>query len=187
MPGWCWPRTARDEVAGVLAYEISRHPAARAARRERAQPRQPADPATSHAGRDRRRPAGRQHLRRRRHPGRGAPVASACCSSGRSTTPCDNRSQADRIGIRTLANAGFDPEAMADFFETPAVGGRINQGDERSHARLPADPPDHLTRISEARTRRQMKKTPRRPPAAASPAIRAAGRVAPRPRARAAA
>ena len=29
-----------------------------------------------------------------------------------------NESEADRIGIRTLANAGFDPHGMAKFFET---------------------------------------------------------------------
>ncbi|MEZ5439062.1 MAG: hypothetical protein R3F12_12035 [Lysobacteraceae bacterium] len=26
--------------------------------------------------------------------------------------------EADRVGIRTLARAGFDPMAMADFFQT---------------------------------------------------------------------
>ncbi|QIL21036.1 M48 family metalloprotease [Thermomonas sp. HDW16] len=66
----------------------------------------------------------------------------------------DNEAEADRVGIRTLANAGFDPEAMADFFQTLQSVVRMNQGDERSRT------PDYLqthpvtlTRISEARER----------------------------------
>ena len=30
----------------------------------------------------------------------------------------DNESEADRLGIRNLARSGYDPEAMADFFQT---------------------------------------------------------------------
>ena len=44
----------------------------------------------------------------------------------------DNESEADRVGIRTLARAGYDPEAMADFFQTLQSVVRLNQGDERS-------------------------------------------------------
>lgn len=66
----------------------------------------------------------------------------------------DNESEADRVGIRTLAHGGFDPEAMAEFFETLQSMVRMNQGDERS--RVPGYLQTHpitLTRISEARER----------------------------------
>ena len=66
----------------------------------------------------------------------------------------DNESEADRVGIRTLAHGGFDPEAMAEFFETLQSMVRMNQGDERS--RVPGYLQTHpitLSRISEARER----------------------------------
>ena len=66
----------------------------------------------------------------------------------------DNEAEADRVGIRTLANAGYDPRGMADFFQTLQSVVRINQGDERS--RVPSYLQTHpvtLTRISEARER----------------------------------
>jgi len=66
----------------------------------------------------------------------------------------DNEAEADRVGIRTLANGGYDPEAMAEFFETLQSVVRMNQGDERS--RTPGYLQTHpitLTRISEARER----------------------------------
>ncbi|MFL6591224.1 MAG: M48 family metalloprotease [Luteimonas sp.] len=66
----------------------------------------------------------------------------------------DNEAEADRIGIRTLARSGYDPKAMADFFEKLQVVVRTNQGGERERT------PDYLqthpvttTRISEARQR----------------------------------
>src|SRR6478672_1456385 len=65
-----------------------------------------------------------------------------------------NEAEADRIGIRTLARSGYDPEAMADFFEKLQVVIRSNQGGERERT------PDYLQthpvttmRISEARER----------------------------------
>jgi predicted Zn-dependent protease len=65
-----------------------------------------------------------------------------------------NESEADRIGIRTLARSGYDPEAMADFFVKLQTVIRSNQGGERERT------PDYLqthpvttTRISEARER----------------------------------
>ena len=66
----------------------------------------------------------------------------------------DNEAEADRVGIRTLANGGFAPEAMAEFFETLQAVVRVNQGDERS--RVPGYLQTHpvtLSRISEARER----------------------------------
>jgi len=66
----------------------------------------------------------------------------------------DNEAEADRIGIRTLAHAGYDPEAMADFFQTLQSVVRMNQGDERSA--VPGYLQTHpltLARISEARER----------------------------------
>ena len=65
-----------------------------------------------------------------------------------------NESEADRIGIRTLARTGYDPKAMADFFVKLQAVVRSNQGGERERT------PDYLqthpvttTRISEARQR----------------------------------
>jgi predicted Zn-dependent protease len=66
----------------------------------------------------------------------------------------DNEAEADRVGIRTLSQGGFDPEAMADFFEVLQSMVRMNQGDERS--RVPGYLQTHpvtLSRISEARER----------------------------------
>jgi predicted Zn-dependent protease len=71
-----------------------------------------------------------------------------------------NEAEADRIGIRTLARSGYDPEAMADFFEKLQMVVRSNQGGERERT------PDYLQthpvttmRISEARERaRQLAK-----------------------------
>ncbi|MEO7259037.1 MAG: M48 family metalloprotease [Luteimonas sp.] len=65
-----------------------------------------------------------------------------------------NESEADRIGIRTLARSGYDPKAMAEFFEKLQTVIRSNQGGERERT------PDYLqthpvtiTRISEAKQR----------------------------------
>lgn len=65
-----------------------------------------------------------------------------------------NESEADRLGIRTLARAGFDPEGMATMFERMQAASRTNQGGERE--RLPdylSTHPVTTTRISEARQR----------------------------------
>src|SRR6476646_7209464 len=66
----------------------------------------------------------------------------------------DNEAQADRIGIRTLARSGYDPAAMANFFEKLQSIVRANQGTERERT------PDYLqthpvttSRISESRER----------------------------------
>ncbi|QNN69101.1 M48 family metalloprotease [Thermomonas carbonis] len=66
----------------------------------------------------------------------------------------DNEAEADRVGIRNLSRSGYDPEAMADFFQTLQSVVRMNQGDER--ARVPSYLQTHpvtLTRVSEARER----------------------------------
>lgn len=66
----------------------------------------------------------------------------------------DNEAEADRIGIRTLAHAGYNPTAMADFFQTLQNYVQMNQGDVR--AELPEYLQTHpltLSRISEARER----------------------------------
>ena len=64
----------------------------------------------------------------------------------------DNEAEADRVGIRNLSRGGYDPEAMADFFQTLQATVRMNQGDER--AKVPSYLQTHpvtLTRVSEAR------------------------------------
>src|SRR5690606_4522928 len=48
-----------------------------------------------------------------------------------------NESEADRIGIRTLARSGYDPGAMASLFERMHAVYRTNQGGARE--RLPDD------------------------------------------------
>jgi len=65
-----------------------------------------------------------------------------------------NEAEADRIGIRTMGRAGYDPAAMADFFVKLQSVIRANQGTERERT------PDYLqthpvttSRISEARER----------------------------------
>ncbi|MDO4709342.1 MAG: M48 family metalloprotease [Pseudomonadota bacterium] len=65
-----------------------------------------------------------------------------------------NESEADRLGIRTLARSGYDPAAMAAFFERMQASSRANQGSEESRL------PDYLrthpvtsTRIAEAKER----------------------------------
>ena len=74
-----------------------------------------------------------------------------------------SEAEADRIGIRTLWRAGYDPEAMADFFEKLQAVVRTNQGGERERT------PDYLqthpvttSRISESRERaRQLAAQPK--------------------------
>lgn len=65
-----------------------------------------------------------------------------------------NESEADRIGIRTLARSGYDPGAMASMFERMHAVSRTNQGGERE--RLPDYLKTHpvtTVRISEAKDR----------------------------------
>lgn len=65
-----------------------------------------------------------------------------------------NESEADRLGIRTLARAGYDVSGMASMFERMQAMSRTNQGGDRE--RLPdylRTHPVTTTRISEARQR----------------------------------
>lgn len=65
-----------------------------------------------------------------------------------------NESEADRVGIQSLARAGFDPVGMADFF------GRLHARSRTNSASLYGETPDYLrthpvttTRITEAKER----------------------------------
>jgi beta-barrel assembly-enhancing protease len=71
-----------------------------------------------------------------------------------------NESEADRIGIQTLARGGYDPEAMAGFFERMLTAGRGNSGGYQTPDFLRTHPVT-TTRISEARQRvGQVQRTP---------------------------
>jgi predicted Zn-dependent protease len=64
----------------------------------------------------------------------------------------DNEAEADRIGIRTLARAGYDPTAMADFFERLQSVVRSTESRESTPDYLQTHPVT-TSRISEARDR----------------------------------
>ncbi|KFA10333.1 M48 family metalloprotease [Xanthomonas vasicola] len=69
-----------------------------------------------------------------------------------------NESEADRLGIRTLARSGYDVDAMAGFFERMSVAMRANEGGYSAPDFLQTHPVT-VTRISEAKARaEQMKK-----------------------------
>ncbi|EKQ59914.1 Zn-dependent protease [Xanthomonas citri pv. malvacearum str. GSPB2388] len=69
-----------------------------------------------------------------------------------------NESEADRLGIRTLARSGYDVDAMAGFFERMSVAMRANEGGYSAPDFLQTHPVT-VTRISEAKSRaEQMKK-----------------------------
>ncbi len=69
-----------------------------------------------------------------------------------------NESEADRLGIRTLARSGYDVDAMAGFFERMSAAMRGNQGGYSVPDFLMTHPVT-TTRISEAKSRaEQMKK-----------------------------
>jgi predicted Zn-dependent protease len=63
-----------------------------------------------------------------------------------------NESEADRVGIQTLARAGYDPIGMANFFERMERLGRGNSGGYNLPDYLRSHPVT-TTRISEARDR----------------------------------
>jgi beta-barrel assembly-enhancing protease len=69
-----------------------------------------------------------------------------------------NESEADRLGIRTLARSGYDVDAMAGFFERMSLAMRGNEGGYSAPDYLQTHPVT-TTRISEAKARaEQMKK-----------------------------
>ncbi|KRG43502.1 peptidase [Stenotrophomonas pictorum JCM 9942] len=69
-----------------------------------------------------------------------------------------NESEADRLGIRTLAHSGYDVDAMAGFFERMSAAMRGNEGGYSTPDFLRTHPVN-ITRISEAKSRaEQMKK-----------------------------
>ncbi|MCL7714423.1 M48 family metalloprotease [Stenotrophomonas mori] len=69
-----------------------------------------------------------------------------------------NESEADRLGIRTLARSGYDVDAMAGFFERMSAAMRGNEGGYSTPDFLRTHPVT-VTRISEAKARaEQMKK-----------------------------
>lgn len=61
-----------------------------------------------------------------------------------------NESEADRVGIQTLARAGYDPDGMADFFERMQRANRGNSGGYQLPEYLRTHPVT-TTRISETR------------------------------------
>ena len=66
-----------------------------------------------------------------------------------------DESEADRVGINTLAKAGFDPDAMANFFER--MQRALRPGfDENDVPALLMDHPVTTTRISEAKARAEV-------------------------------
>lgn len=79
-----------------------------------------------------------------------------------------NESEADRIGLQTLARAGYDPHGMADFFERMQRANRGNAGGYQVPEYLRTHPVT-TTRISETRQRAaRLAEAP--PPPAAAPA-----------------
>lgn len=60
--------------------------------------------------------------------------------------------EADRVGIQTMSNAGFEPEAMADFFGRMQDTLRVGQGEESLPALLQSHPVT-LARISDAKAK----------------------------------
>jgi predicted Zn-dependent protease len=61
--------------------------------------------------------------------------------------------EADRAGIQTLANAGFDPNAMATFFERMQDTLRAGSGGDHDVPELLQTHPVTLSRISDAKSR----------------------------------
>lgn len=61
--------------------------------------------------------------------------------------------EADRAGIQTLANAGYDPNAMAAFFERMQDTLRAGSGGDRDVPELLQTHPVTLSRISDAKSR----------------------------------
>ena len=87
-----------------------------------------------------------------------------------------NESEADRVGIQTLARAGYAPDGMADFFERMQRTTRGNSGGYQLPEYLRSHPVT-TTRISETRQRAQQLRQSR--PAASTPVRSAANPLLP--------
>lgn len=87
-----------------------------------------------------------------------------------------NESEADRVGIQTLARAGYAPDGMADFFERMQRTTRGNSGGYQLPEYLRSHPVT-TTRISETRQRAQQLTQSR--PAASTPVRSAANPLLP--------
>jgi predicted Zn-dependent protease len=61
--------------------------------------------------------------------------------------------EADRAGILTLSNAGYDPNAMANFFERMQDTMRVGSGGDRDVPEFLQTHPVTLSRISDAKSR----------------------------------
>ncbi|MCE7032493.1 M48 family metalloprotease [Lysobacter sp. GX 14042] len=64
-----------------------------------------------------------------------------------------NEHEADRVGIRTLSRAGYDPHAMADFFVTMQALSRVNAAGAYEFPDYLRTHPVTTTRISETKAR----------------------------------
>jgi predicted Zn-dependent protease len=73
-----------------------------------------------------------------------------------------NEAEADRVGIRILARSGYDPEAMASFFEQLQSVVRSSEGRESTPDYLQTHPVT-TSRISEARDRARQIAASQRP------------------------
>ncbi|MBB3228732.1 putative Zn-dependent protease [Luteibacter sp. Sphag1AF] len=69
-----------------------------------------------------------------------------------------DETEADRVGIQTLANSGYDPEAMASFFGRMQDTMRTGAGEEAVPELLQTHPVT-LTRISDAKARARVLET----------------------------
>ena len=142
---------SEDEVAGVLAHEIShvtQHHVLRAA--ERAQKDQiplllaelGMVVAAQHA----------QSLDSNNALGAAVISMQALALQRRINYSRDNEAEADRVGMQTLYRSGYDVNGMANFFERMAAATRGDSGGYKMPAYL-QDHPVTAVRISEARDR----------------------------------
>ncbi len=88
-----------------------------------------------------------------------------------------NESEADRLGIRTLARSGYDVDAMAGFFERMSLAMRGNRGGYSAPDFLQTHPVT-TTRISEARARAEQLKQGTRLTRTSTPAGERVERIA---------
>ena len=109
-------RVARTKSRRCSPRNRPRHPAARAAQRRTRAARQHPDPAGD-ARRDRGGAGGRRRFRRRTPRWPRLASAQGLAAQRQINYTRGNEAEADRLGIRTLARSGYDPNAMAGIFE----------------------------------------------------------------------